>query len=230
MTELHDLVAPYALDALDGDEMRLFEAHLETCHECQAELVEMREQAAELAFAASVGPPSSVKQAVMAAIDTRGSSDTRASSKVVQLDSRRRGRLAWTIATAAAVVALVFFGLWTVTNNQLSQAAQIASVYEAPDAQLIELESTHGPVRFVYSESLGDGVLNGGQLVELDPDDVYEVWLIGSDGPLAAGTLDAGETSVLVDGISPGLVLAMTVEPAPGVDAPTSDPILATEL
>lgn len=224
MTELHDLAAPYALDALDGDETRLFETHLATCHECQVELVEMREKAAELAFAATVTPPASIKQAVMAAIETAGSSE------VVQLDSRRRGRLAWTIATAAAVVAVVFFGLWAVTNNQLSQADQIAAVYEAPDAQVIELDSTHGPVRFVYSESLGDGVLNGGRLVELDADDVYEVWLIGSEGPLAAGTLDAGEKSVLVDGISPGLVLAMTVERAPGVDAPTSDPIFVTEL
>jgi hypothetical protein len=223
MTELHDLVAPYALDALDTEETRIFETHLESCPECQAELVEMREGVDVLASVASVRPPHEIKGKVMAAIDRPEASN------VVEL-APRRARLAWTIATAAAAVALVFFGLWTVANNQLSAAEQVAAVYEAPDAVVVELESTQGPVRFVYSERLGDGVLNGGQLVELDTNDVYELWLIGSDGAVPAGTLVSGETAVLVDGISPGLVLAMTVEPAPGVDAPTSDPIFATEL
>ncbi len=33
-----DLVPLYALDALEGSEMREFEAHLETCQQCRAEL------------------------------------------------------------------------------------------------------------------------------------------------------------------------------------------------
>ena len=33
-----DLVPLYALDALEGAEMREFEVHLETCEECVAEL------------------------------------------------------------------------------------------------------------------------------------------------------------------------------------------------
>lgn len=224
MTDLHDLVAAYALDALDAAERDAFEAHLESCPECQAELIEMQEGAAALAMAVAVSPPTTLKDSIMTAVERPEDGN------VVRLDSRRRGRLAWSIATAAAAVALVFFGLWTVASNRLSEVDQIAAVYEAPDAQLVELDSTHGPVRFVYSETLGDGVLNGGRLVELDEGDIYELWLIGADGPVAAGTLQSGDSAVFVEGIAPGLVFAMTVEAAPGVDAPTSDPILATEL
>jgi hypothetical protein len=40
--ELSDLVAGYALSALDADELKLFEAHLTSCPECQAGVAELR--------------------------------------------------------------------------------------------------------------------------------------------------------------------------------------------
>ena len=36
--DLHDLAAPYALDALDDDDRRAFEAHLRECEQCRTEL------------------------------------------------------------------------------------------------------------------------------------------------------------------------------------------------
>ena len=36
--DLHSLLAPYALDALDDEERTRFEAHLDQCTDCQAEL------------------------------------------------------------------------------------------------------------------------------------------------------------------------------------------------
>jgi hypothetical protein len=221
---MHDLVAPYALDALDPHESALFEAHLESCSRCRSQLADMTEAAGELAESAAVRPPPGLKAAVMAEIGEP------AVAPVVEMGSRRRSRLAWSVATAAAVIALVFFGLWAVTNNELGQADQIAAVYESPDARVIDLDSPLGPVRFVFSAELGRGVLNGGSLSDLDDADLYEIWLIGNDAPVPSGTLVAGETAVLVEGVEPGLVLAVTVEPAPGSDAPTSDPILAAEL
>lgn len=232
MTDLHDLVAPYALDALAPDEIQQFEAHLQGCGSCQTELIEMREGAAALAGSVAKKPPPGLRTAVMTAIDDLDSDAVVEfdSDAVVDLDSRRRSRLAWAVASAAAVVALVFFGLWTVASNQLSQADQITAVYEAPDAQLMQLDSSFGPVRFIYSPGLGKGVLNGASLDDLDQADLYEIWLIGDDAPVPSGTLVGGDSAVLVEGVEPGLILALTVEPAPGSDAPTSDPILATEL
>ncbi|MFZ0014764.1 MAG: anti-sigma factor, partial [Acidimicrobiia bacterium] len=163
-----------------------------------------------------MSPPPGLKAAVMAEIG-----EQRVAS-VVDVGSRRRNRMAWLVASAAAVIAMVFIGLWAVTSNELGQAEQIAAVYESPDAQMVELDSSLGPVRFVFSPALGRGVLNGGSLSDLDDADLYEIWLIGDGAPVPSGTPVAGETAVLVEDVEPGLVLAVTVEPVPGSDAPTS--------
>lgn len=46
MDEVHSLVAPYALDALDGPEEHEFERHLALCERCRDELAALREAAA----------------------------------------------------------------------------------------------------------------------------------------------------------------------------------------
>ncbi|MFI6292966.1 zf-HC2 domain-containing protein [Nonomuraea sp. NPDC050790] len=40
---MHHEVAAYALGVLDEEEHEAFERHLETCQDCQAELVELNE-------------------------------------------------------------------------------------------------------------------------------------------------------------------------------------------
>lgn len=222
MSDIHDLVAPYALDALDPEEAREFEAHLRTCEACRADLVQMREGAADVAASASTAPPPALKSAVMEAIG-----DTPA--PVTRLEPRR-SPIWLAAAAAAAVVAIVFAGLWMTTSTQLDQAELIAAVYEAPDATFAGFETSHGPVRFAYSPSLRRGVLNGGQLDDLSDDDLYQLWLIDDRGPVSAGTLRPGDSDVLVESVEPGQVLAMTVEDSPGVDAPTRDPLFAAEL
>ena len=55
----------------------------------------------------------------------------------------------------------------------------------------------------------------------------YEAWVISGDKPLAAGTFDGGgDTSIhrLTRRIPKGAIVAVTVEPAGGVDAPTTEP------
>ena len=51
----HDLLAAYALDALDDDERERFERHLADCTECSEQLAMLREPVAALAYAAE-GP------------------------------------------------------------------------------------------------------------------------------------------------------------------------------
>ena len=223
MTDMHDLVAPYALDALDPDELAAFEAHLESCSRCRQELTELQEGVLSLAESVTVRPPSPLKEAVMAEIEA----DEIAT--VTPITSRRLGA-SWLLAGAAAAVALVFFGLWMSTSSRLDEVNQLAAVYEAADSVIVEVETEVGQARFTYSPSLGIGVFNGAALAELDESDVYQLWLIDPDGPDSAGTLVAGEADVVVEAAQPGLILAMTVEPSPGVDAPTSDPLFAAEL
>ena len=55
---IHQLTAGYALDALDPEERREYEAHLSTCAHCQDELASFWETTEALAVAASGPEPS----------------------------------------------------------------------------------------------------------------------------------------------------------------------------
>src|SRR4029079_6175388 len=55
---IHELTAGYALDALDPDERRAYEAHLAGCERCQQELASFWESTEALAVAASGPAPS----------------------------------------------------------------------------------------------------------------------------------------------------------------------------
>ena len=54
---LHDLTAAYALDALDPDEARAYEAHLAHCERCREELASLSEAATALAYAPEAPTP-----------------------------------------------------------------------------------------------------------------------------------------------------------------------------
>ncbi|MCA1736944.1 MAG: zf-HC2 domain-containing protein, partial [Actinobacteria bacterium] len=57
MSEEHDLVAAYALNALDELEGRRFERHLDECDSCRRELVELLEATTFLADLSSEAAP-----------------------------------------------------------------------------------------------------------------------------------------------------------------------------
>src|SRR5215210_5123153 len=64
--DLHSLVAPYALDTLDGEEEHGFEEHLAACERCREELAGLREAASYLAYAASgPAPPPALKERIL---------------------------------------------------------------------------------------------------------------------------------------------------------------------
>jgi len=54
---LHDLTAAYALDALDPEDARGYEAHLARCERCREELASLSETANALAYATEAPAP-----------------------------------------------------------------------------------------------------------------------------------------------------------------------------
>lgn len=63
-SELHDLAALHALDALEGEDRARFEEHLADCAPCRKEVASFREAASQLAVE-DVPPPPSVRRAVL---------------------------------------------------------------------------------------------------------------------------------------------------------------------
>ena len=102
--DLHSLIAPYALDALEADDRSRFEAHLALCEECRVELVGFVATAARLGEAQAATPPAELRERLA----TMAASTSQEHPVVTALSQRSRvRRVAPRIILAAAVAAAV---------------------------------------------------------------------------------------------------------------------------
>ena len=233
-TGIHELTAGYALDALDADERRAYEAHLAGCEHCQQELESFWTTTEALAVAAS-GPQSST------ALRERILADVRAEPRqnVIPLEPRRRrtAPVLGAVAAVAAVVALAV-GLWASnlssdlddTRFALERERAAAAVLADSDARSVALAEGDG--RLVVGQD-GQAVLVVDGLGPAPAGKTYELWIAAEGGdPVPAGVFPGqdGREIALVDGtVDAGEVVLVTVEQAGGVDAPTTEPIVGTE-
>lgn len=225
MSELHDLAAPYVLDALDDDERRAFEAHLETCASCLDTVAELEAGALVLAESQQTEPPAHLRGQVLDAIE-----QTPQDAVVVDLATRRRNRVVTGMLAAAALILAV---VATVSIVQSSRVGTVEEILTAPDVQTVELVGETAAGRFTYSLDVGRGVFVSGSLAAVDPNRTYQLWLIGDAGPEPAGLFvpnASGRSTAVVDDVTAGLVLGITEEPAGGSEQPTGEVLLAAEV
>jgi anti-sigma-K factor RskA len=208
-SELHDLAAAYALNALDPEDRWTYERHLDTCESCRKEVATLREGAEQLAYA-SEGPeprPELRERILQAAREDAG-------PQVVPFQ-RRRWVLPLTAAAAvAASVAAVGLGLWA---NSLRGGAEQRVV-----------PMTGGAGRVVISGDRAELIT----CVRQAPQDrTYEAWVIEGDTPRPAGLFRGGCTDVpLSRPVESGNTVAVTLEPAGGVDRPTGDVLMSANV
>jgi anti-sigma-K factor RskA len=229
MDELHDLGPFYAVGALDEAEAAAFEAHLEGCRACQAELATLSAGVGALAVAVAEPAPAALRAQVMDRIDA----ELRPPAPVVPIGRTRRWKVVAAVAAAAAIANAV---LLVGTLGRLSEADRALQVMAAADVQSVELAETPvGPVRFAWSDEHGRGVFTGTAVPEIASDRTYELWYIDQAGtPTVAGLFipdKDGDVLVVVDRrVDPGTVLGLTIEPAGGSDAPTGEVLIAEQL
>src|SRR5919204_3317133 len=183
---LHDLTAAYALDALDPDERREYEAHLARCERCRTELASLSEASTALAYGVSApAPPPQLRDRIL----ERARAER---PNVVPLRPR------WAVpAAAAAVIAVAAVAVLAVWISSLSSKVdrlqarsakqeQIAAILTAPGARRIQA----GDVRLVVTP---DGraalVLRG---LAARRHGVYEAWVAAAAAPKPAGVFDSG--------------------------------------
>jgi anti-sigma-K factor RskA len=232
--ETHELIAGYALDALDADDEARVRELLATSEEAREELRSLTEVAAAMATAAS-GPTPRPQLRARILDGARAEPQT-----VVSLEAHRRSRGVPALAAAAALaaVAALALGIWGAGASRDLDAARaaldrqqaIAAVLSDPDARLVELQEGDG--RLVV-DGEGEAVLVVNGLEPAPEGKTYELWLSEhGDAPVPAGLFDGNGSRdiVPVEGtVEPGAVVLVTVESRGGVDAPTSEPIVASQ-
>jgi anti-sigma-K factor RskA len=227
--ELHSLVAPYALDSLDGEEERSFEEHLALCDRCREELAGLREAAAALAYgAAGPAPPPELKDRILA----------QARAERPNVVPMARPRRNWTVplAAAAAVAACAALGLgiWAATLKSDLDAARskaksnaLATVLVQPGAKFVPMS---GGGRLAYAPSGSATLLV--RAPRAPAGKTYEAWVIESGKAVKAALFDGGNGASVIRiarPVRPGAVVAITLERAGGVDQPTQKPLMATK-
>ena len=157
------------------------------------------------------------------------------SSAEARAQARWFSRPATLVMAAAAAVALFFGGVLAadlVSPSVPSAADQLALIVAAPDVStVVSPVAGGGTSTLVSSETAGLSAMVFEGLQPLSDDERYALWYITDGVPTPAGlfsvTGDGAIVQVLEGTFEAGTIVGVTVEPASGSPAPTSDPIVA---
>ncbi len=249
-----DLLAPFALHALDDEERIDVADHLLECDLCSRDVEEMLETASVVALSESEAPPAALwtrissemsDDAATAPVNSSGLAPTPTTTRpaperplapVVDIASRRRTRpLMAALAGAAAATAFVI----PITRAALAPStpsidvAQIAAAQEkTPGTKRIDLLSTDGVTRLgdVVVTQDGRGYIRLDKATKLPDDRTYQLWTVVDGKPVSAGLLGT-EPKVAAFAISSNAVaVALSVERATGATSPETGPIAVATL
>ena len=210
---VHELTAAYALHALRPQEERAFETHLARCAECREELASFEDTATSLAYGVNApAPPTELRERIL--------SQARAERpNVVPL--RPRWAVPAAAAAAAAAVAALALGIWGV-----SLANELESERAADAAEARVYDVSGGAGRLVVAPD-GEAVLVLSAVQPAPPGKTYEAWVIEDGAAEPAGLFTGGERTAiaLTRPVPEGATVAVTLERAGGVSAPTGQPL-----
>lgn len=247
------LAAPYVLGALDSAERRAFEAHIATCPVCQDEVRSLQRVADALARAVPQRTPRpELRARVLSAITGTSPAGRPRPRRAVAggwlplaaavvlaaglgaYTSHLQGRLSSLEARlddAERRASAAERG--TVEARRAADDAQTAmAVLAAPDLTRIDLTgqrpAPRATARALWSRNRGMVFTTTG-LPPPPAGRVYQVWVVTGRAPVSAGLLTpdpSGRATVFFHtpaDIDPPVAVAVTLEPAGGVPAPTGD-------
>jgi anti-sigma-K factor RskA len=224
-------VSAYLLGALPPDEMAALSEHLERCGECQRELTELEPGAAAMPLAVKPRtPPAELKTNLMATVRAEAELLRAAGPEADRAADPARSKRSWLprlapVAAGLAIAALAVAGVFGGSDEEPVKPKQIVAAVSLPLGSA-EVEA--------FDNGVGKLILRG--VPDPPPGRVYALWLTQpGKAPIPAGTVSRvspdGTTVKDVDGNLRGKdSLLVTVETAPGVDAPTSKPIIEAQL
>jgi anti-sigma-K factor RskA len=218
-TDLHELVAAYALNALDDDDRAAFEEHLADCEQCAVALAELRDTAAALAYVPeTAAPPDALRARIL---------DTARAERPNVVPIHRAARRSWGLGAVAAVAiaAAVALAIWNVSlHNSLDDQRNANRTFTT-----VSLSGAQGNLAVAGS---GSAVLFTCGLGQAPAGKTYEAWVLTGGKAARAGEFQGASGCVAVPlarSVPSGSKVAVTVEPSGGSDQPTSTPIIQSE-
>lgn len=223
---LLDLATPYALHAVTDDERAEIERLVADAPKSvraafHDEVRLVRETMAQISAFTAIEPPAYLRDQLLAAVQ-------------VPSTPRFRWRNTVLAAAAAVIVAVVAVGIGISlrpapipsTAEQIFASADVRTVSGALPAG--------GTATVVYSPEQDAGVLVMNNVPPPPSGRVYQMWLVGADGPQSAGTMTAADVGPTTKAVLPDLnhsrTLAFTVEPTGGSKQPTTTPFAELPL
>jgi anti-sigma factor RsiW len=203
--DIHALSGAYAVDAVDEFERAQFERHLAGCESCRAEVDSLRETAALIGETSAVEPPASLRDSVLAGIQT-----VRPLPPVLVAASERgrstRRRFPALVAAAAALIVVGGVGAVAIdraNNDDTTQEALSPAdrVLQSSDAQTAtKTMAGGGKATVVRSPSLKQAVIMTEDMPDAPSLHTYEHWLQRGDVMIPAGQIAGGTNTVLLKG------------------------------
>ncbi|HKA34878.1 MAG TPA: anti-sigma factor [Candidatus Binatia bacterium] len=239
----------YALGALDGAELRDFEAHLASgCAECEERLRDSREALAQAAESlAPFAPPPSVKTALLGRIGAESPAPA----------GERRFRWSWPVGVGAlATAGLVLLLSWQLidTRRKLEDAQSRLGVVESEKAQNKEVmdflsnpqvrvvnltgvpPTSGGKAQLLWDPVARKGILLTIGLSQTPAEKAYELWGLSGSEAVPAGVFTVNEQGRVVFRLptlpesKPFDKFAVTLEPMGGVPKATGPVVLVGNL
>ena len=217
-TRLEELLPAYALGALDGEDLRELEAHLDVgCAECRRQLDLWNRDLELLAASVTPVPPSETTRARILRLAAGTGTTAPASPRVPR----------WTYFAAAALLLLSVWGVVgqirmrgevrrlaaersrlarqvealdrevDLARAEARQAAQALQILAAPSVRsvvLAGLEPSPGAAGHAYvNPQTRDALFYAFNLPRLEEDKTYQLWFIAGGKPVSAGTFAVDE-------------------------------------
>ena len=224
----HEVSAAYALDALDGDDLRAYETHLAGCDRCREDVASFRATAATLAYDVDLpAPPETLEHRILDA--------ARAERRNVVPLPRRWAIPAAALGVASAAAAIVL-AIWAVNlSNSIDHQKQIRKDQKS----LIDILSdckptpTQGQSGSVCVAPTRKAVLAVDGLEQAGNGKTYEAWVIAGKRVAPAGLFGGGagrKYLLLTKPVPARATVAVTLEKRGGVSAPTGAILLKAKL
>jgi len=220
--DVDEQLAAYAANGLEEAESCAVANHLAECRRHDVELTAMRADFERLAASVQpVEPPSRLRDSLLTAFDKAVAAPEPAPIRVAPARPKSIfSTSGFAYAIAAAMLALaVGVGAWGLSRDDGSEDVIVAQS-SSGDASM---QVTYVPDQKVAVMEVDLPPLPAGR--------VYQAWRIDGGTPVSLGLVETNTGSVAMMGDLEGAsAVALSVEPAGGSPAPTTNPILIATL